>query len=66
MLSKSLHESVVVATLLNSGSQWKKEGGRGRMCILSNCPRGDECHINANVVVVIMILSEQEETPRER
>lgn len=36
------------------------------MCILSNCPRGDECHINANVVVVIMSLSEQEETPRER
>lgn len=56
MLAKSLHESVVVATLLNSGSQWKKEGGRGRMCVLSNCPSGDECHINANVVVVIMSL----------
>lgn len=52
----------MVAALLNSGNQWKKEGGRGRMCVLSNCPSGDECHVNANVVVVIMTLGGQEET----
>lgn len=32
------------------------------MCVLSNCPSGDECHVNANVVVVIMTLGGQEET----
>lgn len=63
MLPKSLHESVVVATLLSSASKWKKEGeGKGGMCVLSNCPDGDECHVNANVVVVVMSLSGHEET----
>lgn len=63
MLPKSLHESVVVATLLNRASKWKKEGeGKGGMCVHSNCPSGDERHINANVVVVVMSLSGQEET----
>lgn len=64
LLSESLHESAVVATLLNSASKWKKEGGRGRMCVLSDCPDGIECHVNVNVVV-IMSLSGQEETLRK-
>lgn len=34
------------------------------MCVLSNCPDGDECHISASVVV-IMGLSGQEETLRK-
>lgn len=47
----------MVATLLNRASKWKKEGGRGGLCVLSDFPDGDECHVNANGVVVIMSLS---------
>lgn len=62
LLPELLHESGVVATLLNGASKWKKEGESGGLCELSGCPDGDECHVNANVVVVIMSLSGHEET----
>lgn len=54
----------MAASLLNSASEWKKEGEKGEVCVLRDCPNGDECYVNASVVV-IMSLSGQEETLRK-
>lgn len=53
----------MAASLLNSASEWKKEGEKGEVCVLRDCPNGDECYVNASVV--IMSLSGQEETLRK-
>lgn len=65
VLSESLHKLLVIASLLDSVCKWKKERERGGMCVLSDCCDGDECHVNASVVIVIMTLSGEEETLRK-
>lgn len=65
LLSESLHKHVAIASLRDSVSKWKKEGDRGGMCVLSDCWDGDECRVNAIVVIVIMSLSGEEETLRK-
>lgn len=48
--------------VLDSVSKWKKEREGGGTCVLSGYCDGDEHLINAIVIIMIMSLSEEEET----
>lgn len=65
LLSESSCEHVAITSPLDSVSKWKKEGERGGIFVLRGDCDGDECHINAIVVIEIMSLSGEEGTPRK-
>jgi len=65
LFSESLHKCVAIASLPDNVSKWKKEGGRGGLCVLGDSCDGDECHVNATVVTAIRSLSGEEERLRK-